>query len=479
MSSARRTTNPYARHFAARYHDLGGRLLDWPEVCANLSVQGRSNPAATSDGNATRPTWRLDALAEAGSPLSDHAMRTGIHRLLAELHATRSLCDATAPCQVKRIGRESIRIVLPPASQQSRICEPFGDLWQSVGTTIGGTGLTFNIGKLARWWRKIRSPAALPPFLRGSGVDNRTRSLLNGKRTVEDDGRNVPRYRAALERLVGRQGGLPVTHGMNASRPWGPLMFNRCAVVGSGPDLRCGRPRGRDIDSADAVFRANVAQMFGLPYRNIVGVALGKVRITPKRAGRRTTFRVNCMFRNAIVGGAYRGEETCVVSRRWWALPWGREIFNNAHYTCCEYAVRSNYNVSRIEALTRTGGRFVWFGGDTSGEPILDAMHESSGGNALQAALALCQRVDVYGVGLLALRGISGPKTYSHYFDKEVGDCLVPGSNESAATIRRHVARVKSRNRRGALARMNQSKLAAELLWHILAAFGAIRWIKT
>ena len=34
-----------------------------------------------------------------------------------------------------------------------------------------------------------------------------------------------------------------------------PRSYGSCAVVGSGHDLRCGEPKGKEIDAHDAVFR--------------------------------------------------------------------------------------------------------------------------------------------------------------------------------------------------------------------------------
>ena len=39
-----------------------------------------------------------------------------------------------------------------------------------------------------------------------------------------------------------------------------PQQYRSCAVVGSGHDLRCGTPRGEEIDAHAAVFRSNTAQ---------------------------------------------------------------------------------------------------------------------------------------------------------------------------------------------------------------------------
>ena len=119
----------------------------------------------------------------------------------------------------------------------------------------------------------------------------------------------------------------------------------------------------------------------------------------------------------------------------------------------------------------------VWFAGHTSGDAHIDALRESSGGNALQAALGLCGRVDLYGAGLLAPRGVAGPKLYTHFFDKEVGDCLEPRTNESAALLHAEVDEVLARDPT-LRQRFRTDRVGTELLLHVMAAFGAIRWLK-
>ena len=55
--------------------------------------------------------------------------------------------------------------------------------------------------------------------------------------------------------------------------------------------------------------------------------------------------------------------------------------------------------------------------------PNINVPHENflsnSGGNALHAALAMCDRVDVFGVGLFS-EGADGDKLYAHAYDDRV-----------------------------------------------------------
>ena len=88
---------------------------------------------------------------------------------------------------------------------------------------------------------------------------------------------------------------------------------------------------GDEIDSADAVFRANAAQHYGLPD---VGVLMHKALRSRKywkflfllkmrlggagrdgtpRGGRRTDYRVACLFGDEVVSP----NETCIVPRAW------------------------------------------------------------------------------------------------------------------------------------------------------------------
>ena len=127
--------------------------------------------------------------------------------------------------------------------------------------------------------------------------------------------------------------------------PWQPRMFERCAVVGSGHDIRCSPiQHGHDIDSADAVFRSNAAQpskpshphvFYAHDDRDVpsyVRLFMRLNRIEPARAGTRTSFRTNCL----LGARAVSTEEVCVIPRDWWSHGWDREMKENNRHPCCD-----------------------------------------------------------------------------------------------------------------------------------------------
>lgn len=133
----------------------------------------------------------------------------------------------------------------------AHVCEPWGELWQQQGGALFLSSdapapgcFMFNLTLLARWWSRRRMSR---PFL-DSIQDRDTRALLRrktrGKALAMDE-------EDTLHRLLSS-----ATHdGYNK-----PLSFRSCAFVGSGHDLRCGLPRGAEIDAHDAIFRANAFQ---------------------------------------------------------------------------------------------------------------------------------------------------------------------------------------------------------------------------
>ena len=81
--------------------------------------------------------------------------------------------------------------------------------------------------------------------------------------------------------------------------------YGTCAFVGSGHDLRCGAPRGGEIDGHEAVFRANAAQLrvSSKRDRNVSKWVRRYVHqgwVNESLLGARTTHRVNCLFGNSM-----------------------------------------------------------------------------------------------------------------------------------------------------------------------------------
>lgn len=102
-----------------------------------------------------------------------------------------------------------------------------------------------------------------------------------------------------------------------------------CAVVGSGHDVRCGSPKGAEIDAHDAEFRSNGAQVSAVRISSFLALhafharihadlfTVAKVwyqpssrraqrhmirrRASPAIAGTKTDFRVNCLFEDSAL----------------------------------------------------------------------------------------------------------------------------------------------------------------------------------
>ena len=86
----------------------------------------------------------------------------------------------------------------------------------------------------------------------------------------------------------------------------------------------------------------------------------------------------------------------------------------------------------------------------------------------LQAALSLCDEVDVYGVGLRSSAGgLGADKVYNHYYDKLARDCS------------RHVStRKRDRQASEAHSKFYSDRLHTELLMHVMHALGIVRWVQ-
>eukprot|EP00966_Prymnesium_polylepis_P309240 7146218-Prymnesium_polylepis.1 len=341
--------------------------------------------------------------------------------------------------------------------------------------------------------------------------------------------------------MVRVDGLFEVTHSIRA-------LLQRCAFVGSGHDLRC-RPRGAEIDAHAAVFRANAGQQqlqlagitppaerervdstissISRPLRKAgargasraaarrlhgrgggTGGNISTVNIpeqareptwqsnlrthtvNPAVAGRRTTYRVNCLYQSHVPDATRDGLEACIVSRAWFRQPWGAERFNNARHACCERGVESSYTMAELQRHARSSGvAFAFFAGVAdSGIRTLDAMLAGSGGNALHAALSLCRRVNVFGAGLYTT-ALGASKVYTHLYDWGAGRCMEPSIYPAVAAKARQCderARSSAGERRtrapGAFCASRESwaraRVRTELLLHLLHALEIVRWMQ-
>ena len=380
---------------------------------------------------------------------------------------------------------------------------------------------TFDLSRLVKWLDRLRSTA---PFVRGHGGNgggNGGATASNHDGLSSSSGGDNDVAREPLESLLigkagaagggGRVGGRRRAHApsgvseptdaefaaefrswMHASpsastaRTFTPRQYASCAVVGSGHDLRCGASRGGEIDRHDAVFRSNTFQH----RRRERGFessrhapALRRHAIEEDRGGRRTTFRVNCLFdghaslplprahtpRTHADTATEAEHETCVVARSWFTQRWGREGMNNLGHPCCSNSLlRSSYNLSQLRLLEGRGARFAFFSGVPSGDDTVDGMLRGSGGNALHSALALCSHVDVYGSGLYAA-GADADKIYAHAYDHRVGRCLEPGTRVYEFGNQKGLAGFFGWRR---------DRIRTEMLLHLLHAMGAVRWVQ-
>ena len=155
-----------------------------------------------------------------------------------------------------------------------------------------------------------------------------------------------------------------------------------------------------------------------------------------------------------------------------------------------DVAVRSNYTTAHLARLAQVAnaswgrsrsassahGRIVWFGGENSGlDASVAVLRASSGGQAVLSALALCDKVDIYGSGLLSLGGATGDKLYPHFYDERVGLCLpVPSAN---ATARQQIMAASNR-RWFSRANWRRDRLRMEMLLHILHSLGILHWVQ-
>ena len=120
------------------------------------------------------------------------------------------------------------------------------------------------------------------------------------------------------------------------------------------------------------------------------------------------------------------------------------------------------------QGLEQHGARFAFHHGELSGDESVDAMLSGSGGNALHAAVTLCDAVDVYGAGLHSA-GVDADKIYAHAYDERVGQCLEPGPRP-----------YKFGKLKGILGffQWRKDRVRTEMLMHVFHALGVTRWVQ-
>jgi hypothetical protein len=466
------------------------KWLGWEEACRHV----RSFDHPRLEG-----APRLIALIDGGGARAKVAVQRGAARLRSDLAARNVLCDHAQPCSVTVSGGDAedlaVSVCVPPGAPAlgSRLCDPWGLDFQQEGgvleqtrrattrpprtNSLGGssqaerlssglangeTCVSVNLTQLARWWARHRTRR---PFL--STSDGRLAQHLEAKsHSARHAQQPTPTQVHMLFALLNRSSS--PTSLQQAKAASSAQSLRRCAFVGSGHDLRCGTPRGAEIDSSyDAVFRANAAQQLDHPHRHF---------ISPERAGTQTDFRANCLFNSSLLPSS-KHESVCIIPRGWWRSPWGKETSNNAKNMCCVdwHKMRSLYSIENLAALSESaanargqGPVFAWLDPDSvtgAGEAVENMMH-STGGNAMVAATALCDSVDVFGAGLFGTDPAS-QKVYTHYYDESVSKCVVDAHSK---TVKRWML-----THSWAFKWLKQ-RLADELTMHVLHSFDIVRW---
>ena len=402
-----------------------------------------------------------------------HAARGGsriahlvAQRLGADVHARGVLCNLTYPCAITPLRNPAVRFCLPNSTsiRSAHVCQPWGPLFHQQGGPIGDWGkptekgcLTIDLRLLASWWAHRRRIA---PFLK-SIDEMEVARLLDRKKVVLEDRQHLKR---ALEGWS------------SPSWEYQPLRYPRCAFVGSGHDLRCGFPRGVEIDEHDAVFRANAAQgaahetgtVASTEIHTDTRTRLSAHSISAARAGRRTDFRVSCLFNSELISNRSRSE-VCIIPQRWWRYRSGQERSDNRRQPCCEPPLSSSYSLRTLEGLAvRENTTFHWLRrGELSGIGAVDDMLEGSGGSALHAAIGMCQSVRVYGAGLLSAAPAED-KLYVHAYDRGVGTCMRSAAGYAFARPSNYATYVRWRS----------TRVQHEMMLHVLHAVGAITWVQ-
>ena len=514
-------TSTPGRAKVRRRRELGRKLprtaiegIAWEQACQHtrrldgVSKQGHSRLIERIHAPTTwKMRWGLQSMEVQQRTIA--AMEEGAARLQRDLNHRAVLCDDQSPCRVTLEHEKpnswqrapNLMICVGGNLSAVRVCDPWGERWQRNGGMYldgwrfskGRSCKSIEIEGLARWWRGLRSE---PPFLNATSpwLGRHVAAKLLATQQTE-----TAAYLAALPTLLSSADGLPSARQS--------LSHGTCAFVGSGHDLRCGAARGAEIDAHDAVFRANAAQQREAQDR----------WIDSARAGRRTDYRVNCLHESRAVPSMR--DEVCILPLPWWLLPQGKEWVSNAARICCEDQARSSYDAETLVQHIKRGSRFAFVNaaasikdlmplsldpGSFDAEPLLRTLfpqkrphltereaylgltpHGSflanSGGNALYAALAMCNHVDVYGVGLFSA-GASGDKLYAHAYDDRVGKCAPPPGGRGLDALRMKPApwdhRKQMINGLSYGPSWLRARIDRELLMHVFHAFDILRWVQ-
>ena len=105
----------------------------------------------------------------------------------------------------------------------------------------------------------------------------------------------------------------------------------------------------------------------------------------------------------------------------------------------------------------------------------MESLERSSGGTSLTAALALCGRVDMFGVGLYS-DSVRGDKRYVHMYD-EVGVGHCANRSEPGILARYWKRHMVKRSVQRLVEVWRHDRLRQEVLLHLLHVLGMVQWV--
>lgn len=299
-------------------------------------------------------------------------------RLLERLHNASILCDASRPCKAT-LDNDLLTVCLPEVNDHGRLCQPFGVEWQRIGMPIykafGPQKCEcFDIYAIRRWANKLRTSSA--PLINRKNLDYFWEQKPNGGSVAHCINEVIERQPKVISR------------------------YAKCAFVGSG-NLKT---KGKEIDSYDAVFRANTHVNNFSKFEFI--------------AGTRMDYVSNCLFNGRVP----KHVTNCIVPSSWWKSKAGTESWNNSPNECCvSRKVRSDWSCERLRILSKNHN-FIFHNFHMSGVRSIDVQLLGSGGTSFHTSMSLCRSVHVYGVGITNL-GLNNSKIYQHYYDPYNKQC--------------------------------------------------------
>jgi hypothetical protein len=303
-----------------------------------------------------------------------------------------------------------LTVCLPDVDDHGRLCQPFAAEWLRIGMPIykafGPQKCeSFDLEAIHRWTAKIKH-SSVTPFINNEHLDMFLRKKPNGSSV-----------KTCLKDVLPRQPGV--------------LRYSKCAFVGSGKLRR----KGNEIDSYDAVFRANTHIHNFSKFQDV--------------AGTRMDYVANCLFNGHVPPNV----KNCIVPSSWWNRRAGSESWNNSPNELGGPRIRSDWSCAKLNKLSQKQN-FIFHKFHLSGVRSIDTQLQGSGGTSFHAALSMCRRVHVYGVGMTNW-GLNDSKVYQHYYDPYDKPCQAESKKISQKSWLR-------------------DRVSSEIIYHLLHLLGLI-----